>query len=288
MRIPPRIAAHVLVVEDTPANQKVTTKILAKRGHRVMAADNGRRAVELCQRHAFDVIIMDVQMPDMDGFQATAAIRQLEPSLRHDRTSPDVAIIAMTAHATRGFEERCLAAEMDAYLSKPVDAERLIALVESYAAGREPQFEEDALQLGLVKSVSGTEIRWDAEKDWTAPLGARFALPNVVDFDAALERMDGNRELLADMATFFLEDSPALVARIRAGLQNGSCEEVRRAAHSLKGLASNFGAERTVQTARTVEKAAEAGDVSQAAEYFSELEQCVNELTGALQQSLHV
>jgi CheY-like chemotaxis protein/HPt (histidine-containing phosphotransfer) domain-containing protein len=288
MRIPPRIAAHVLVVEDTPANQKVTTKILAKRGHRVMAADNGRRAVELCQRHAFDVIIMDVQMPDMDGFQATAAIRQLEPSLRHDRTSPDVAIIAMTAHATRGFEERCLAAEMDAYLSKPVDAERLIALVESYAAGREPQFEEDALQPGLVKSVSGTEIRWDAEKDWTAPLGARFALPNVVDFDAALERMDGNRELLADMATFFLEDSPALVARIRAGLQNGSCEEVRRAAHSLKGLASNFGAERTVQTARTVEKAAEAGDVSQAAEYFSELEQCVNELTGALQQSLHV
>jgi signal transduction histidine kinase/CheY-like chemotaxis protein len=288
LRRPAPISAHVLVVEDTPANQKVATKILEKRGHRVMAADNGLRAVELCQHHAFDVIIMDVQMPEMDGFQATTAIRQMEPSLRHDRTSPDVAIIAMTAHATRGFEERCLAAEMDAYLSKPVDAERLIGLVESYALGREPQSEEDALQPRLSKAIVDEAIRWDAEQDWTSPLSPGHSLSNVVDFQAALERMDGNRELLADMATFFLEDSPELMARIRQGLQNESCEEVRRASHSLKGLASNFGAGRTVQTARTIEKAAEAGDLSMAADHFPELEQCVDELTGALQQSLQV
>jgi HPt (histidine-containing phosphotransfer) domain-containing protein len=222
----------------------------------------------------------------MDGFQATAAIRQMEPSLAHDCTSPDVAIIAMTAHATRGFEERCLAAEMDAYLSKPVNAADLITLVENYAAGREPRAGAEAEV--YARAVGENEIRWDSNSDWTAPLGARFSLPNVVDFESALERMDGNRELLADMATFFLEDSPELLARIRESLQAGAGEEVRRAAHSLKGLASNFGAERTVQTAREIEKAAEAGDLDRAAERFPELEQCVDELTGALQQSLHV
>jgi signal transduction histidine kinase/CheY-like chemotaxis protein/HPt (histidine-containing phosphotransfer) domain-containing protein len=283
---PPPVCAHVLVVEDTPANQKVTTKILEKRGHRVTAADNGRQAVEWCQRLAFDVVVMDVQMPDMDGFQATAAIRAMPPSLDHDRTSPDVAIIAMTAHATRGFEERCLAAEMDAYLSKPVDAEKLVTLVESYAAGREPQM-ENVVPHPEATTAGGDYCRWDAESERTGPRSAPASLANVVDFDAALERMDGNRELLADMATFFLEDSPELLARIREGLEDGAEETVRRASHSLKGLASNFGAERTVQTARAIEKSAEAGDLEQAGAYFADLEQCVDELSNAL-QSLHV
>jgi HPt (histidine-containing phosphotransfer) domain-containing protein len=206
----------------------------------------------------------------------------MEPSLGHDCTSPDVAIIAMTAHATRGFEERCLAAEMDAYLSKPADAAKLVALVESYAAGREPHLNDEALP-----EFDAERLRWDSEREWTAPLGDQFVLPNIVDFDAALERMDGNRSLLADMATFFLEDSPELLARIREGLESRSTEEVRRAAHSLKGLAANFGAERTVQTARAIEKAAEAGELRQAGEYLANLEQCVEELSGAL-QSLHV
>jgi two-component system, sensor histidine kinase and response regulator len=285
--ISPSVSARVLVVEDTPANQKVTTKILEKRGHRVIAADNGRQAVELCHRHAFDVIIMDVQMPEMDGFQATAAIRRLAPSLAHDRTSPDVAIIAMTAHATRGYEERCLTAEMDAYLSKPVDAAKLISLVETYAAGREPFLDENVGSSPLAKATGGADIRWDAAQEWPAPNAVEFAHSNVVDFEAALERLDGNRALLGDMAAFFLEDSPDLLVRIRQGLQNGTSDEVRRAAHSLKGLASNFGAERTVQTARAIEKSAEAGDLSRAAGRFAELEQCVDELVGAL-QSLQV
>lgn len=286
------VAANVLVVEDTPANQKVLTKILEKRGHTVIGADNGREAIELCYHHVFDVVVMDVQMPTMDGFQATAAIRNLEPSAASDRTSPDVPIIAMTAHATRGFEERCLAAGMDAYLSKPVDAAQLVQLIESYATRSGSLRRENVARLNhtsralisatpsVTASLAAPEIqRCDGHSN---NLASRSTLSNEVDFRGALERMDGNRTLMVDMANFFLEDAPELLERIRTGLREANAEEVRRAAHSLKGLASNFGAELTVATARAIEKLAEAGQLSAAAAKAAELEQCVEDVMESL------
>jgi signal transduction histidine kinase/ActR/RegA family two-component response regulator len=118
---------RILLAEDTPANQKLVAKILAKRGHVVQTATNGQQAVELLQQHHFDLILMDVQMPIMDGFQATAAIRPLDAPKCH------VPIIAMTAHALKGDQERCLAAGMDAYISKPINSRELIDLVERMA-----------------------------------------------------------------------------------------------------------------------------------------------------------
>ena len=123
----PERVLHVLLAEDTPANQKLVAKILTKRGHAVKTANNGQEAVELLQRQDFDLILMDVQMPVMDGFQATAAIRPL-----HTPKS-QVPIVAMTAHALKGDHERCLAAGMDAYISKPIDSRELIRLVEQLA-----------------------------------------------------------------------------------------------------------------------------------------------------------
>ena len=123
----PERALRVLLAEDTPANQKLVAKILSKRGHSVKTANNGQEAVELLQRQDFDLILMDVQMPVMDGFQATAAIRPL-----HTPKS-QVPIVAMTAHALKGDHERCLAAGMDAYISKPIDSRELIDLVERLA-----------------------------------------------------------------------------------------------------------------------------------------------------------
>ncbi len=279
------VSANVLVVEDTPANQKVMSKILEKRGHSVIAADNGREAIELCHRHAFDVIVMDVQMPTMDGFQATAAIRNMEPSTSQDRTSPDVPIVAMTAHATRGFEERCLAAGMDAYLSKPVEASQLIQLIESYAMSRGALRREDSTPLNHVPRpalIAKRDAKENVKDGFRAPPGASRGLSNVIDFEGALERMDGNRNLLVDMANFFLEDAPELLERIRVGLRDGQAEEVQRAAHSLKGLASNFGAELTVVTARSIERSAAAGRLQAASAEAAELEHCVEELMEAL------
>ena len=129
--VPPAACAQlrILLVEDNPANQKLATYILQDRGHIVEIAGDGREAICLTEQNRYDVILMDVQMPGMDGLEATAAIRKREDG------GSRVPIIAMTAHAMKGDRERCLAAGMDGYLSKPIDAHEMIALVETLAAG---------------------------------------------------------------------------------------------------------------------------------------------------------
>ena len=125
--LPPlRRPLRILLAEDIPANQKLVARILGKRGHAVQTASNGREAVELVGSEAFDVVLMDVQMPEMDGFGATTAIRAL-PNNSH------VPIVAMTAHATKGDQEQCLQAGMDDYLSKPINALEMLVLVERLA-----------------------------------------------------------------------------------------------------------------------------------------------------------
>jgi CheY-like chemotaxis protein len=117
---------HVLLAEDNPINQQVAKRILEQQGHTVTVACDGRAAADLAAQHAFDVVLMDVQMPEMDGFEATAAIRARERT-----TGAHVPIVALTAHAMRGDRERCLDAGMDAYLSKPVRRLELQAVLES-------------------------------------------------------------------------------------------------------------------------------------------------------------
>jgi CheY-like chemotaxis protein len=123
---------HVLVVEDSPVNQKLAIGLLQKKGHQVVVANNGLEAVEQFRTHRFDLVLMDVQMPDMDGFQATEAIRNAEEGGAH------TPIIAMTAHAMKGDRERCLDAGMDGYLSKPVRAVDLYSAIEQFA-GQSPR-----------------------------------------------------------------------------------------------------------------------------------------------------
>ena len=129
---------RILLAEDTPANQKVVKAILARRGHRIDVASDGREAIDRHLRDDYDLILMDVQMPGIDGLQATAAIRA-----SRDPAKAGIPIVAMTAHAMRGDRERCLEAGMDGYLSKPIDAADLISHVESHAARRpvrKPEF----------------------------------------------------------------------------------------------------------------------------------------------------
>ena len=167
---PPAVPARmlrVLVAEDTPANQKVVRHFLGSRGHKVEIADNGRQAVDRLCGHSFDVLLMDIQMPEMDGFQATAAIRQLG-----DATKSHVPIIAMTAHALKGDRERCLAAGMDAYISKPVKREELIETVERLgtdgAAGRRSRLSGPLTSSrGPTEMPDGSTGRWSARSAWS-------------------------------------------------------------------------------------------------------------------------
>ena len=131
--LPPATAKlRILLVEDNPANQKVAAYFLQDRGHLVDIAGDGQQALRMTQENCYDVVLMDVQMPGMDGLKATAAIRAFE---RRGRRMP---VIAMTAHAMKGDRERCLAAGMDGYLAKPIDARELIFTVESFAAEPAP------------------------------------------------------------------------------------------------------------------------------------------------------
>jgi two-component system sensor histidine kinase/response regulator len=121
---------RILLVEDNPVNQKLARYLLEKEGHLVVVASDGREALAALEREAFAVVLMDVQMPEMGGMEATAAIRE-----REQGTGRHVPIVAMTAHAMQGDRERCLAAGMDAYLSKPIRREELLEIIRQWAAG---------------------------------------------------------------------------------------------------------------------------------------------------------
>jgi CheY-like chemotaxis protein len=121
----PHRRLRILLAEDNPVNQKVARKFMELRGHSVTVAGNGREAIELAAQQTFDLVLMDVQMPEMDGFAATAVLRARESS-----TASHLPIIAMTAHAMKGDAERCLEAGMDAYVAKPINPASLFALVD--------------------------------------------------------------------------------------------------------------------------------------------------------------
>jgi CheY-like chemotaxis protein len=225
----------ILVADDTPANQKVIRNVLQRRGHRVTIAGDGREAAECALRGTFDVVLMDVHMPRTNGYDATRAIRTHERS--QDRRVP---IIALTTHSAAGDRETCLEAGMDAYLAKPIDAAKLIELVESL--GRR--------ELGDASSVPGPSqdndsISCDADRQGT-----------VIDYDGSLKRLGGDVELFKEFVRVFDEDSPSLLAEMRQALAGRDETTLERAAHSLKGLASNFGARATVALAGQLEESA--------------------------------
>ncbi|MCA9187049.1 MAG: PAS domain S-box protein [Pirellulaceae bacterium] len=220
---------RVLVAEDTPANQKVVKSILQKRGYHVEIAENGREALELLTQNKgkIDVVLMDVQMPVMDGFQATAAIRSFP-----DSSLSTIPIVAMTAHAMRGDRERCLRAGMDAYISKPIDMSELVNVIHSVHRRARPRRE--------------FQLETDPESD-TGQTNA------CIDLDAALDRLGGDRNLLAESIGIFLDDYPELLSRLTTSLEQGNEAELRRAAHSLRGLAASFNATHAMHLAAKLE-----------------------------------
>src|SRR4051794_26107382 len=219
----PERRLHVLLAEDNAVNQRLAASLLERRGHKVTIATNGREAVTAVSPSPFDVILRDVQMREMGGFEATAAIRALEAE-RHAARLP---IIAMTAHAMKGDRERCLAAGMDEYLTKPLDPRHLCALVEEMA-------------IGANAEVHRREL---------------VSVPVAV-----LARVGGDRELLAEISRLFVDDARRHLRKIREALDARDGESLRRAAHGLKGAAANFDADGVVEAARTLEEIGRTGE----------------------------
>jgi two-component system, sensor histidine kinase and response regulator len=211
----------VLLAEDNPVNQRLAASLIQRRGHRVTIVGNGREAVDTVAAQRFDVVLMDVQMPEMGGFEATGIIRA-----RERETGAHLPIIAITAHVMKGDRERCLAAGMDDYITKPFDSRNLCRVIEE-AAGAAPS---------------------------EPPLPSAMDLP-----DEVLARVGGDRALLGEMIRLFAEDAPRNVGLIRAAIDARDSDALRRAAHALKGAAANFEAADVVQAARMLEEIGQSG-----------------------------
>ena len=223
---------NVLLAEDNAANQKLAVGVLTKQGHRVTVAGNGRLAVAEWQLQPFDLILMDVQMPEMDGLQATQTIRGIEA-----QQGGHILIVAMTAHAMKGDRERCLAAGMDDYLPKPIRAkllaEKLLSLFGS------------ANTATLAVTATGVV---STESPVTPPLAA------MINWKAALEGVDDDRPLLAEVIELFLSSVPETLAGLDEAVRSQQADAVQRLAHGLKGELLAVGAESTSEFAWQLEQ----------------------------------
>jgi len=254
-------ALRILVAEDMAANQEVIRTILTSRGHSVRGVVNGREAVEWFQRESYDVILMDVQMPEVDGFQATKLIRSFEAN-----TGAHVPILALTAHALNGDRERCLEAGMDDYISKPIDVDEVMSLVERYGTRLVTDLGEEAMD------AESYGVENDDDRSRTPVF-----YPHI-----ALARLRGNYRLLQDLAKFFFRDSHELIEQLHQGVKEKDNQQVERVAHSLKGLAANFEARDAVAAARRVEQLAHNGTLSTELDAVDQLEHEMMRLKEAL------
>jgi two-component system sensor histidine kinase/response regulator len=261
----------ILLAEDNVVNQKLAIRLLEKQGHEVVLAVNGKEALTFSARDSFDVVLMDVQMPEMGGFEATAAIRERERG-----TGAHLPIIAMTAHAMRGDRERCLAAGMDEYLAKPVQGAKLsekIAQVLASSAG------QPAASAALKTTAAGSVLEHVLDvRDGPGDSGE----DDLLDAAAVLDRVDGDLDVLHELVELFIADSPRLLADIRAALADRDADRLKIAAHTLKGAAGNFGAKSTVAAALRLEKMAAAREFSAGAQALEALEDVLTRLHTAL------
>ncbi|HUJ08389.1 MAG TPA: response regulator [Verrucomicrobiae bacterium] len=245
---------HILLAEDNPVNQRLAVKLLEKQGHCVLVTTNGKEALAALESGKFDLILMDVQMPEMNGFEAAGRIRELEKA-----SGGHIPIVAMTAHALKGDRERCLAAGMDAYVPKPVESRLLFEAIESLVPAE-----------AAPDSATGTpteQITVDSE---------------VFDYESAMAMIDGDVELFQELVTLFISESAELLDQIHAAIARGDSKALERAAHSLKGSVGAFRAKSATHAAQQLEDQAKRGSSQEAEPLCATLEAEIGRLKQAL------
>jgi two-component system sensor histidine kinase/response regulator len=225
----PDAGLRILLVEDNRINQRVALRMLEKEGHHVTIAEDGKKALLAVEQNTFDMAFMDVQMPEMDGLEATAEIRA-----REQETGRHLPIIAMTAHAIKGDRERCLASGMDDYVSKPVTSNELRRVLE------------------VVR--------------------VRFSAPLAFDEAAALARVDGDVDLLRELASMLVEDAQQLLAQIGEAVAAEDPVRVEKTAHKLKGSLIPFCSAEAFEAAKTLEQIGRSGRLDGANQKYRDLE----------------
>ena len=266
---PGNTSTRVLLIEDNTINQMVAGEVLSQAGYQFDLAANGLEAIDSVTTKAYDLILMDCQMPEMDGFEATHRIRQLEQEGRvkkkNDRRMP---IIALTANAVKGDREKCLNAGMDDYLTKPLDPQRLADAIRSHL---NPQ---------PHKPLTGHGSQPDAEAKPPANPPANPAAGEPINIEEALQRCMGNVQLLAKMIDKFKERSILEIQQLGQLIEDQDASSLTSVAHSLKGAAANLSIREMCILAGELETIGREGELAQASA-------CLDRLRAAFDQFIH-
>ncbi|HWY87630.1 MAG TPA: response regulator [Gemmataceae bacterium] len=246
----PSPAWRILLTEDNPINQRVVVGILEQQGHSVCVTGNGKEALAAWEREHFDLALFDLEMPEMDGLEATAAIRAGERQA--GRRMP---ILAVTSCASPEDRERCRAAGMDGHLTKPVQAATLLQAIRDRLQGTQNAFAQEA-----------REIHEEM----------------LINYQDLLERVDGNMRLVSEIAQMLLEDCPQWMAEIRESICQGDASRLKLAAHTFSGAVANFGAEEAHKAARALESMGRSGNLAGAHAALIDLESALDRLQPAL------
>jgi len=240
----PPVAARVLVAEDNEVNQKVAARILEKLGYQAEVAENGKEALEACARTRYDAVLMDGQMPGMDGFEATRRIRERE----REAGGPRLPIVAMTASAMKGDREKCLEAGMDDYVSKPVTPEALEAVLRRW-----------------VGAPAGS-----AEKAAVAATASGGLLDEAIV--GSLMSVDDDGSLMDEVVATFLKSAPGRLSAVRRAAKDNAAQ-LERTAHSVLGSCGNLGCRRMAELCARLEVLGRSGSTEGAPDIARALEE---------------
>jgi CheY-like chemotaxis protein len=225
-------ALKILLVEDNLVNQKLASRLLEKRNHSVAVALNGKEALAALEKNQFDLVLMDMQMPEMDGFEATTILRE-----REKRTGRHQPVIAMTALAMNGDRERCMAVGMDRYLSKPIRPQELDEVLDSFLVPKEDLLTET----DATSTVNGS-----------------------VDAIQLFDRLDDDRNLLAELLEIFRREYPELLEAAQRSIDAMRPADLERAGHTLKGALGNLSATNASALAGELESIGHSNDLTEA------------------------
>lgn len=296
-----RSSLHVLLVEDYPTNQQVAMSHLKIAGYNVDLAENGLDAVELFKKNRYHIILMDIQMPIMDGYEATREIRELESreshmergrvisdyrppmygngpekeAFHHETSIQRVPIIAMTGHAVEGYRKECLEIGMDDYLAKPLTRKHFLAMVDKWTGVSADVQTEDSSGLTITQRDRKTP---NESGNFQRPIDPQGDREPPMDFERALSEFEGDKSLLMEVLGGFIQNVRAQIKIIQDALIARNADRVREEAHAIKGGAANLRAERLSRMAFELEHISKSGEMEKGAEAVKNLELELNEL----------
>ncbi len=266
---------RLLLVEDNPVNQMFAVAILEKKGHNVRIAINGQEALDILEKEQFDAVLMDIQMPVLDGLEATRRIR-----IREKESGKHIPIIAMTAHAMQRDKEECFEVGMDHYISKPIRTEHLFEMLDGIAPSVEVSAEPQPASVGAAPM-----LRFDQPTPAATPVATSLVEDKLIfDRAEALEQCLGSVEMLTQLARVFSQNADQMMAAINDAITAHDAKALHRSAHTFKGAVGNLAAKKGYDAALRLEQMGRNNDMTGAQEAFEQLQQILNLLRSSLQE----